>query len=603
MMYKKVYKKTIICIFFILFLTEFLFSQKTNSDSSIYIDNMDRSRISVLTGSPTSKPVLTNYGFLIIQENRFLASYSKNGQCLWQRNLGAKILGYTIGENEFIYVITSRNELALLNPSGLILWKKSINFTAKPTPLEGYDSRIFVQGNNNLCCYGIGGSKKWSISTEKQSSLPMKKIDDGSIIVFLEKMIKGKSCAIRVSPFGEIIEEIVFQGKVINSFETENGLMVVFSNGDIGTISIKTDESKNNSSSNNSTREKKGYAYSKWLNKEIACTINSSCIKINKSNFAIITPGKNITIINSENGKSQNSFSISEINNTILTINYLDNKFILSDSEKTIAYYSNGKKYKTFIHPSKTGKYKWNFMTFSDAGFLLYFSDDWSINSFKIFSTSREKINYNFSNYKKNLRNYNSFYELNEFIPEGSYFSKEIISILKSENYGNKEIKISNNVYNAINSYLMDKNSIELNSDTSNLLRIEYSPMDMENIINTLPYFETAQISEKIAQMLSVETDKTLIIKLLQAVNKCAYDPSGDIMLQIEHLIKNSNPNDKLVLEYAINSVYEICKFMGRPAFISKGKVILANLFYPQYDEQTKKSVRLVMQKLADLNM
>ena len=42
---------------------------------------------------------------------------------------------------------------------------------------------------------------------------------------------------------------------------------------------------------------------------------------------------------------------------------------------------------------------------------------------------------------------------------------------------------------------------------------------------------------------------------------------------------------------------------MGRPAFFSKGKNILLNFFLPQYDDATKKNVREVMQKLADLDM
>lgn len=586
MMYKKVYRKIIILLFFSFF---FQNSFSNNLKSQVFIDNLDRSFVSALTGSPSSIPVSTEYGFILIQENRFLASYSKNGQCLWQRNLNSKIVNFTIGENEFIYAITSKNELVLVNPSGLILWKKPIGFSTNLCALEGFDSRIFVQGKNTLSCFGIGGIKKWSIKTENQSSLPMKKINDGSVIVFLEKLINGKSVAIRVSPFGEVIEEIVFQGKIINSFESNEGLMVVFSTGELGMFSIKN--------------EKKGMSYSKWLNKDIVCTKDSKCIKINNSQYAIITPTKELSVINCSTGIKQTSFSIAEIKNNLLTIDFLDNKYILSDFEKTIVFYSTGKKYKHFIHPEKTGKYNWNYMTFTDAGFLIYFSNDWTINSFKIISTSKEKNNYNFLTYKKNLKNYNNFFELENYVPDGSYFSNKILETLKSGDYSTKEIDFSKNIISGINSYVFEKNSIQTNLDSTNLIKIEYSPIDLENLISIVPYFQTSQMSEYLAQLLSVETDKTLIIKILQGISQCGYDPSGEILLEIERLIKNSNPNDKLILSSAVDCVYEICRFMGRPAFVSKGKNILTNLFYPQYDESTKKSVRQVMQKLADLKM
>ena len=593
-MYNKIYKLIIfISIFFTVFSN--LYAASTASSESITkVDEMDRSWFNVLSGSPSSAPLNTNYGFLIVEDSKFLSSYSRSGQRLWQTNTKAKIKDISISETEFIAVTNQNNQLQLINPSGLVLWTKSLGFTSLSAPFFGFDGRTFVRGINQLSCFGINGIQKWTIKTDNQNSLEPKLLNDGSIILFLEKTHDGKTCALRISPFGNVLEEIVFQGKLVNAFTCDSGIILVFSSGEIGMASIKADSSKET-----------GLIYSKWINKNVKCTEFSSCRKLQATKYAIFTPGY-LVVINTDKGQIEKYFNIPEItDNNYLFFESIDDKFVIAQNSSCTVYNLSGKKIKHIQMPSKSGKYKWEFSFFMNSGYLTFLSKDWTINSFKIISTSTEKESPTFSYYqsKKLISGYKSYITNLDYKPEKTTFGAESFNALKSGNYGLKEIDISNIVNTVINSYYESKTTASMNRDTFELISVQYNLADMENILNLIPLLQSHYFQQKIAYLLSVEDDKTMILKLLKTVNECGYDPGGEILSQIELLVKRTNPKDQVILQASADAVYEICRFMGRPALLSKGKEILGGLFYPQYDESTKKAARSAMQKLAELNM
>lgn len=593
-MYNKIYKLIIfISIFFTVF-SNIYAASTASSESITKVDEMDRSWFNVLSGSPSSAPLNTNYGFLIVEDSKFLSSYSRSGQRLWQTNTKAKIKDISISETEFIAVTNQNNQLQLINPSGLVLWTKSLGFTSLSAPFFGFDGRTFVRGINQLSCFGINGIQKWTIKTDNQNSLEPKLLNDGSIILFLEKTHDGKTCALRISPFGNVLEEIVFQGKVVNAFTCDSGIILVFSSGEIGMASIKADSSKET-----------GLIYSKWINKDVKCTEYSSCRKLSATKYAIFTPGY-LVVINTDKGQIEKYFNIPEItDNNYLFFETIDDKFVIAQNSSCTVYNLSGKKIKHIQMPSKSGKYKWEFSFFMNSGYLTFLSKDWTINSFKIISTSKEKESPTFSYYqsKKLISGYKSYITNLDYKPEKRTFGAESFNALKSGNYGIKEIDISNIVNTVINSYYESKTTSSVNRDTFELISVQYNLADMENILNLMPLLQSHYFQQKIAYLLSVEDDKTMILKLLKTVKEFGYDPGGEILSQIELLVKRTNPKDQAILQSCADAVYEICRFMGRPALLSKGKEILGGLFYPQYDESTKKAARSAMQKLAELNM
>ena len=534
-MYNKIYKLIIfISIFFTVF-SNIYAASTASSESITKVDEMDRSWFNVLSGSPSSAPLNTNYGFLIVEDSKFLSSYSRSGQRLWQTNTKAKIKDISISETEFIAVTNQNNQLQLINPSGLVLWTKSLGFTSLSAPFFGFDGRTFVRGINQLSCFGINGIQKWTIKTDNQNSLEPKLLNDGSIILFLEKTHDGKTCALRISPFGNVLEEIVFQGKVVNAFTCDSGIILVFSSGEIGMASIKADSSKET-----------GLIYSKWINKNVKCTEFSSCRKLQATKYAIFTPGY-LVVINTDKGQIEKYFNIPEItDNNYLFFESIDDKFVIAQNSSCTVYNLSGKKIKHIQMPSKSGKYKWEFSFFMNSGYLTFLSKDWTINSFKIISTSKEKESPTFSYYqsKKLISGYKSYITNLDYKPEKRTFGAESFKALKSGNYGIKEIDISNIVNTVINSYYESKTTASMNRDTFELISVQYNLADMENILNLIPLLQSHYFQQKIAYLLSVEDDKTMLLKLLKTVKECGYDPGGEILFQIELLVKRTNPKD-----------------------------------------------------------
>lgn len=585
-------------------------SDRTLLDNTIKIDELERSWFTVLSGSPSSEPFQTNYGFLIVEDGKFLSSYSRSGQRLWQTNCGAKIKNIAVSETEFISVINQKNQLMLVNPSGLILWTSPLSFTPTSAAISGFDGRLFVRSLDQIAAFGINGSQKWELKTEQQSPLSPELLNDGSLIVFLEKTHEGKTCAVRVSPFGNILEEIVFQGKVINAFSSGPGIILVFSTGQIGMCSIGAPSENTGVSVNADSKEevKKHYGliYSKWINKEVNCNQYSRSRKLKENRYAVFTPGYSLIILNAEKGTVEKSFTVPEITSqNYLYFEAVDDKLIIAQENAAVIYNTQGKRVKNILMPSKNGKYGWEYSCFINSGYFTYLSKNWTVNSFKIISTSKENESSVFAYHQNRnmISGYKNYVKNLDYRPEKNTIGQEVYRTVKAGNMGSKEITISNNLNTIINSYYQQKNTQTFNRDDYYLITTEYNMVDMENALRLIPLMQSHFFQQKLALLLSVETDSTMIIKILRAVSECGYDPGGEILSEIEQLIRHTNPKDKAVLNEAANAVYEICRFMGRPALLSKGKEILSGMFYPQYDESTKRSVRSVMQKLADLHM
>ena len=63
--------------------------------------------------------------------------------------------------------------------------------------------------------------------------------------------------------------------------------------------------------------------------------------------------------------------------------------------------------------------------------------------------------------------------------------------MMKNGNYGQKEKKTANDIFTVIDFYIQDTRSSEINKDMLNLIKTEYSVVDMENVIRIIPLFES----------------------------------------------------------------------------------------------------------------
>ena len=412
----------------------------------------------------------------------------------------------------------------------------------------------------------------------------------------MSETVGAKTKALRISPYGSIIEEIVFEGTVLNSFSTEKGVILAFSDGQIGMCSV----------SDTKDGIKNHMTYSKWVNNSVFCNANTVYCKASKDTCALFTPNDKLYLIDLETGITKASFAVPAVNkNSCLELNFIDDKFVIFDQSSCVIYSLTGKPVRQFVMPLQTGKYKWLYAMFIDNGYLCFFSKDWTVSAFKILSTSKENevSTYDFFKAEFTQRTKNNYIENTDYCPQKSCFSEEVLKLVKASDYGEKELDITADLAAVLRERMDVTKTVQSTRLEDNIFKITYSSADIEKVLKIVPEVHSIYLQELLIEFFKTEKDKTLLTSSLGAFCSFAYDPDGQILMEIERLIRKTNPADKYLLEMSIDAVYEICRFMGRPALYSKGKQILSNFFYPQYDEKTKAHARAILQKLADLNM
>ena len=68
--------------------------------------------------------------------------------------------------------------------------------------------------------------------------MPLQELPDGSIIVFLNDE-GGKTRGLRISPFGQELENIIFTGSIKTTHTCKDGVLLTFTDGSAGLFSLK----------------------------------------------------------------------------------------------------------------------------------------------------------------------------------------------------------------------------------------------------------------------------------------------------------------------------------------------------------------------------
>lgn len=207
--------------------------------------------LSVLGGSSLTRPVKTSYGWADLTDGSMITSFTEDGTILWKGSLPSATLNFISADNDDFLAVPLRNKkLCFINPRGKVLWTKEIGFEAKCAPFFGRDGRMFAFGKDSIACFGANGIRKWSMTSGfLDASLPAAEFSDGTLVVFLDAEEDGKTVGLRISPFGEQIERIVFASRVVNSLSVPEGVLLAFADGSLGLCAID---------------EESGDSFSKW---------------------------------------------------------------------------------------------------------------------------------------------------------------------------------------------------------------------------------------------------------------------------------------------------------------------------------------------------
>ena len=561
----------------------------------IELNNINATWQKVLPGTLVCEPQTTSYGFVVMTDAQNLMGFKSSGEIIFERTLSnAYKAFFSVLNDDFLAVITnSGSKLSLINPDGNTLWSTFVDYKITSAPLSGRDGRFFVQGANNLSCFGITGIQKWEIETPAQSSLGLKELTDGTIVLFLSETDAGKTVALRITPFGEIIEKITFAGLVSKALTTPKGILLTFTDGSCGLFDLENNVSTH-----------------KWLLKKDTSQKSNKDFFIlsqNKENIVYVNQKTNsveIDYINLENGSVEKSFFITDI--SMPENGWYNSSGIILTDNKNASFYNNLGRYlwSGFI-PAKTQKSQPSvvYTSFTTDNCFVVFRDDWSVQAFKTASITDKKANLV---QKSKYYNYNNFYNIDTSLLEIEFplpIDSEIISEqkfieLNEGNYGIKEIDYASTLLSACTYYKSILTSGGF-TERSNQSVFQTDTTGMEKLLTQMSFYSSDLFADFTAVYLKNETNRTYIHTLLQGIVRNGYDPDKKIIQALEYLLRKTSDKDDVILCDICDAVYSISKFMGSASIDPIGKDILTSLLYPKYKSTTRDYARNTLKKLV----
>lgn len=585
-------------------LTAFILSfQFLSLKAAETLNNLNTNWSIVMPGKVMVEPAVTSYGFSVITDSKLLSTYSSNGILLWEttvpRYRDAKI--YVLAD-DFILLSTEKNsKLTLLNPSGVELWNKELDFQVTSNPLSGRDGRFFVCGNDEIECLGITGITKWKLNTENLSQVPVQSLPDGSIVAFLSKTQDGKTKGIRISPFGEIMEEILFSGQVVSASTHTEGIALTFTDGSAGYFTLEENQSRN-----------------KWVLQNNGAGGNGT-IQPGKCQFLILddssvpyifymqafTRSVNIYKVNPKDGQVISSFRIDNIDTSnISQLYYTKSGIFICDSKTGWFYNDSGIELWSAVLPDKKGKTEWNYLIYTFDNHFIICNTNWTLNCYRVSQATKNrtvtKQNLNYSNWYK-IDTTDFEYIFREKI-EGDVVSPQRLSELKKGNYEKEEIVYISQLLSAcqvLRTVLSSNNK----TNWDGLSIFDKDSIGTEQLLNQLHLYSTDTFNSYEAFFLQKITNKSLLITLLKGIAENGYDPDGSVLSALQILAKKTSYKDELILTNICDAVYSVCNFMGRPAYNSKGKEILQNFLFPNFNSTTRTYARETLKKISALDL
>lgn len=584
--------KKIFCLVFIFLFVSFFYAEESEA--------LQPNWQLVVGGAPIAPPIITDFGFAVPLDGRTMAAVSETGQLMWFATLpGYKTSPhYTMGTGDFLIAVSGGNKLSLINPSGLTLWSSTAPAEILSIPLQGRDGRIYLQCTNQLACFGIGGTLKWTLPVENISTLPLTELEDGSVLCLLNTIVDGCSTAVRVSPFGEILEEITFTSVVAGVKQSKFGTILIFTDGSLG-ICSSTDN----------------MAVTRW---SIPALVSPSVSSVPPQIYldtlhtlcAVVTASGSqslVTVVDLDKGEKKFNVSAA-INLNDLQFGTIDlTNIVLCDSQKALGLsLDDGVEVWNSDLP---GKLTWDYLLYTPKGYIITLEKkSWLISAYRVTQTigsqqyrayKSEKTNYpvyiELATQKANIPQNDSEVFMNLIPPD---LEKTIYRSIYEGNYGTSEAQWQALVTRENTRCLSNSKSVSQNPMAS------YDITYKESIIKLMGAFESSCFNRNLAQILQQETDISLLRTALRASAKIAYDPNLELLSSIELLLGKTSLLSNYTITTAIcNAVYEICRFMGKPALFSRGRYILSYLLNQKLDSKTKDYAVYTLQKLISLEM
>ena len=511
----------------------------------------------VLSGNVLSKIEPSSYGFVVITEGRLLNAFSENGQILWQRNLGQKGSGFCVSMNgDFVYTAIDK-KLSLFNTSGIALWTIETKTPIVEKPLPGWDGRLFVREKNAISSYTINGLLRFRLEVSDGLDFPLLTLNDGSLLYMQKKNLSGKSTALRISPFGAILEEIIFVDTITSLTESKKGLILGLENGNLAVCHVVDN-----------------LFDTKWSikieNKNILDVFfweDSILVQFTDGSFALFDEESKEEIWQT------GSITKEKIEDAIFDME----KGIFRSFSRIFVINKDGSVEKNIQVQNNS-----RFSGLTESGFFVEVKDDWSISAYRIALVEN----------RLHKQSQIKTYPLPPVKASSAELYKNAPALLQSINLFETEAELISrlrlDIKTVQNSYLF----MEKPSQSFEMLALKIKT------IQNAAYLGTGEPMSFFESILDRESDESILFQCLRAIQKNAYDYDMRLLLAIEKRLVHTNQISDALLEEYCYTITEICRFMGRKTFMRKGKDLLFSFLDAKYKMAVQETARECLEKI-----
>ncbi len=547
----------------------------------------------VLTGRVLTDPLPSEYGFIAVTDARTVTGISGAGKILWEKPLRGADSGtvMTMIPGGLVAAVTGAGtELVLLNPGGVELWRARPGFRIAGAPYAGRDGRIFVTGDSAAACFGVTGVIKWSVSLPVLSSISPCVLQDGSIVVFTEGTADGKSRGIKISPFGETMENITFAGEVVSAESCADGILLSFTDGSAGLVA-----------------DAGGRSEGVWVLKGGNSSAGGKFAVPEYGHEAVyVCPspgGAAVSFLDTASGHVRLVCTAGSVKGTrfFSTVLTGDGVFV-SDGKNAVLVGRNGRQIWSAELPDRQGRFSWNASVFTDDSRLVLCMDDWSLNAYRASQSAGTSGSAHVRPGRR--KGYGSFYSVDPGrfgYVYGDGFGKTLagdgnFTLLNAGGYGPRERELVSDLMSACSVYESSLNSSDFGGRTE-LSVFESDGAGTERLLSMLPLFGTDTFTGVQSSVLRRGTDRTQVNSVLRGIGTNGYDPDGKLLESLDFLA--SRRNDSVTARNICAATESVCRFMGTDAFSSRGKEILSGFLSPRYDSTVRSAARDTLRRLS----
>lgn len=573
--------------FFLAILSLPLFAE--NKIREIDLRSSEPSWTEVIKGSLIGKPEATSYGFVALDDGRSLSAFNADGSVRWYRALSGKVRPFlAVLPGDFIVTVSGKNTLSLTNREGKNLWEVRAPFQIESAPKAGRDARIFVAGKSALACYSIKGVCKWEVKTDAQKKCSIEEFPDGSIAVLLSKTKNGCSTALRISPFGEIIEELVFSGIVSSWNSCTDGISVFFENGAACLCAPQNGNKVQTIWTVESAKGEAGGFFLPYSDAHIALVSGTA-------------NGTHVRFLETKTGNVKTEYDIANIH--ALDIRHKGEfirGFVLADSANAVFCTER----QGVLWHALLPENDWHTVFYTAAGYLVFAKKNWEVNAYRaVQNLSGETLK------MRTLGNYDAFLDDEGFLEDIFLTEEKLSDGLRSDErksalqkgfYGTGEKRWLSELSAACKLYLEVLQTRNSGARAKRSFLLE-DTKGTNAMLGQLAYFGTAGFQRTIAELLKAETNRERILMLVKTAGELAYDPDMLMTSAIEKISFNlSNKNESLIDEI-FDTLYEICAFMGKTELYTKARKILMNFFSVPYNASIRQKAFNAANKIGTL--